>query len=54
MPSFAKTLKIFLMDVPLKFYPNRANLGAAGPVVQNTVKITNLPHWPTIDGDELA
>lgn len=29
-------------------------IGIAGPVDNNTVEVTNCPHWPPVDGEALA
>lgn len=35
-------------------YPKFAAIGIAGAIENNTVKITNAPHWGTVKADETA
>lgn len=35
-------------------YPTRANIGIAGPVFNNKVKISNVAHWEVVDGDAIS
>ena len=29
-------------------------MGIAGPISNNQVKLTNIPHWPKLDGNQMA
>ena len=50
-PSFQSLLEYFLQG---KEKPQFAVMGIAGPVSDNTCKLTNVGHWPDIVGDQLA
>ena len=41
-------------NIASEHYPQTAVLGIAGPVSNNMVKLTNIPHWPKLDGNQLA
>ena len=54
-PSLQDLLKQYLSKVKPEDYPLYAVIGIAGPVNNNEVlSITNIPHWPKFNGDELA
>ena len=54
MSSLQECVQQFLENIPSEHYPQTAVLGIAGPVSENRVKLTNIPGWPDLDGDELA
>jgi len=35
-------------------WPEVAVVGIAGPVDNNSVEVTNCPHWPPVDGEALS
>lgn len=37
-----------------KNWPRAAVIGIAGPVDNNTVEVTNCPHWPLVDGSSIS
>ena len=54
-PSLQDLLKQYLSKLKPEDYPLYAVIGIAGPVNNNEVlSITNIPHWPKFNGDELA
>ena len=54
MSSLQECVQQFLENIPSEHYPQTAVLGIAGPVSENRVRLTNIPGWPDLDGDELA
>ena len=54
-PSLQDLIKEYLSNIKPENYPLYAVIGIAGPVNNNEViSITNIPHWPKFNGDELA
>ena len=63
--SFEEAVKSFL-KVRIRFlrsvqefegspnWPEVAVVGIAGPVDNNSVEVTNCPHWPPVDGEALS
>ena len=53
--SLQDLIKKYLSKVKPEDYPLYAVIGIAGPVNNNEVlSITNIPHWPRFNGDDLA
>ncbi len=52
--SLESCLKDFLSTVESDHYPEAAHIGVAGAVFNNKNKLTNIEHWPEMDGHELA
>lgn len=44
----------FLSDVSKENWPLMARVGIAGIVFDNKNKISNLPEWPEVDGEDLG
>ena len=54
-PSLTDLLKEYLKGIPKENYPIFAVFGIPGPVKNNEVlHVTNIPHWPKFNGEELA
>ena len=54
-PSLQDLIKNYLSKVDSENYPLYAVIGIAGPVNNNEVlSLTNIPHWPKFNGEELA
>lgn len=43
-----------MSEVERENWPTIGVVGIAGPVVDNTCKLTNITHWPTEDGKLIA
>lgn len=52
--SLEKCILNYLADVSQTDYPKIGVLGIAGPVSENNATLTNIPHWPDLDGNSLS
>jgi glucokinase len=47
-------LQEFLQEISPENYPEIGIVGIAGPVVENKCHLTNIPHWPVADGNQIG
>ena len=52
--SLTAIIQKFLAEVPKSSKPRIGVVGIAGPVSNNTAFVTNIPLWPTVDGEAIA